>query len=165
MTCLGFPYPLRGSPRLLMVLRNRSLTTRTDGGCILGLSGLHKSKQTREENKCHSVDRRSPVVFLLVCFNAHQTAALLATGVSPQKMLIYSKTDTSRITLFFKDPPFKPHSTPFRNISREVTSRIDPLVAETVVLRWTWLATRLVALQLTHPLKQSRQLISEILVD
>ena len=69
-----------------MVLRNRSLTTGTDGGCILGLSGLHKSKQTREENKCHSVDRRSPVVFLLVCFNAHQTAALLATGVSPQKI-------------------------------------------------------------------------------
>ena len=58
--------------------------------------------------------RRNPVIFLPVCFNAHKTTQFLATGVSPQKMLFYLKKDTSRITLFNKDPPFQ---TPLNSVS------------------------------------------------
>ena len=59
--------------------------TGNDRGCIFGRTEPLKSRETREQNNIIVSVRRNPVVFLPVYFNAHNTAAFLATGVSPQK--------------------------------------------------------------------------------
>ena len=70
-------------------------------------------RHEKKKNIAQSL-RRTPVVFLLVCFNAYKTTVLLATGVSPQKRDSYWNFDPFTRSVFFKDPPFQ---TPLNSVS------------------------------------------------
>ena len=61
-------------------------------------------RHEKKKNIAQSLSR-TPVVFLLVCFNAYKTTVLLATGVSSQKRDSYWISDPFTRSVFFKDPP------------------------------------------------------------